>query len=80
MNPRKKKVPTEKMEYHSYIDLLSKSTFILCPAGNNPETFRLYEALEVVVYIALHPGSDPVSSNEICSKQSVWNDWAVYSI
>lgn len=41
------KQPTEKMEYHSYIDLLSKSTFILCPAGNNPETFRLYEALEV---------------------------------
>jgi Rrf2 family iron-sulfur cluster assembly transcriptional regulator len=32
---------------------------------------KFYEALEVVVYIALHPGSDPVSSNEICSKQSV---------
>ena len=41
------KQPNEKMEYFFYIELLSKSTFILCPAGNNPETFRLYEALEV---------------------------------
>jgi len=30
----------------SYLALLSDSIFAPCPAGNNPETFRLYEALE----------------------------------
>lgn len=35
------------MEYHQYLTLLAKTTFVLCPAGNNPETFRLYESLEL---------------------------------
>jgi hypothetical protein len=30
----------------AYLKLLSESIFAPCPAGNNPETFRLYEALE----------------------------------
>ncbi len=29
-----------------YRDILRSSKFVLCPRGNNPETFRLYEALE----------------------------------
>lgn len=34
------------MDYYAYMTLLSKTAFVLCPAGNNPETFRLYESLE----------------------------------
>ena len=30
----------------SYMQLLFDTRFVLCPAGNNPETFRLYESLE----------------------------------
>jgi alpha(1,3/1,4) fucosyltransferase len=30
----------------AYLKQLSESIFAPCPAGNNPETFRLYEALE----------------------------------
>ena len=30
----------------SYMQLLFNSQFVLCPSGNNPETFRLYESLE----------------------------------
>jgi hypothetical protein len=29
--------------YEDYLKLLSNTIFTLCPAGNNPETFRLYE-------------------------------------
>lgn len=35
------------MVYHEYLTLVAKTTFVLCPAGNNPETFRLYESLEL---------------------------------
>mmetsp|Transcript_1432 Transcript_1432/g.2339 ORF Transcript_1432/g.2339 Transcript_1432/m.2339 type:complete len:590 (+) Transcript_1432:21-1790(+) len=34
-------------EYLEYMSLLSNTVFVLCPAGNNPETFRHYEALEM---------------------------------
>ena len=43
--------PLEKMDYYEYLSLLSKTAFVLCPAGNNPETFRLYESLEVKALI-----------------------------
>ncbi len=33
--------------YTQYITLAAQSAFVLCPSGNNPETFRLREALEV---------------------------------
>ena len=33
--------------YTRYIQDLANTAYIPCPAGNNPETFRLYEALEV---------------------------------
>ena len=42
----------EKLDYHKwtyeeYITRLVDTGFVLCPEGNNPETFRHYEALEV---------------------------------
>lgn len=33
--------------YENYIHNLSNTAYVPCPSGNNPETFRLYEALEV---------------------------------
>ena len=36
----------EKLTHNQYIASLLDSMFVPCPPGNNPETFRLYEALE----------------------------------
>jgi len=36
----------DKQNYISYLHTLSNVIFALCPAGNNPETFRIYEAME----------------------------------
>ena len=36
----------EKLTRNQYIAILLDSIFVPCPPGNNPETFRLYEALE----------------------------------
>jgi GR25 family glycosyltransferase involved in LPS biosynthesis len=36
----------EKITKNQYLAILLDSTFVPCPAGNNVETFRLYEALE----------------------------------
>jgi GR25 family glycosyltransferase involved in LPS biosynthesis len=36
----------EKITRNQYIAILLDSVFVPCPQGNNPETFRLYEALE----------------------------------
>ena len=33
--------------YEDYLSIVADTTFTLCPAGNNPETFRLYEAIEL---------------------------------
>ena len=33
-------------KYHEYLSHLAGTVFALCPPGNNPETFRIYEALE----------------------------------
>lgn len=33
--------------YEEYMMYIAQAAFVLCPNGNNPETFRLYEALEV---------------------------------
>ena len=43
--------PEEKISYHQhtydeYVELLADTAFVLCPSGNNPETFRHFEALE----------------------------------
>ena len=37
---------TEKISRNQYVSILLDSMFVPCPQGNNPETFRLYEALE----------------------------------
>jgi len=37
---------SESETYISYLHTLSNVIFALCPAGNNPETFRIYEAME----------------------------------
>jgi len=34
-------------DYEEYLDVIADTTFTLCPAGNNPETFRLYETIEL---------------------------------
>jgi alpha(1,3/1,4) fucosyltransferase len=36
----------KKVGRDEYISTMLDSYFVLCPPGNNPETFRLYEALE----------------------------------
>lgn len=36
----------DKLTKNQYIAILLDSVFVPCPPGNNPETFRLYEALE----------------------------------
>ena len=33
--------------YHEYLSIMADTIFVPCPAGNNPETFRHYEALEL---------------------------------
>lgn len=33
--------------YDDYVAIMADSIFLPCPAGNNPETFRHYEALEL---------------------------------
>ena len=38
---------THTVDYSSYVDLTADTVFVPCPAGNNPETFRHYEALEL---------------------------------
>lgn len=38
---------TDTISYDDYMTALVNTVFVLCPSGNNPETFRLYEALEV---------------------------------
>jgi hypothetical protein len=35
-----------QLREQDYLDLLSDTIFVPCPAGNNIETFRIYEALE----------------------------------
>jgi len=45
--------------YDKYIQLLADTAFAPCPAGNNPETFRHYEALEVgAIPIIVRPKDD----------------------
>ena len=34
-------------EVENYVHMLSDSNFTLCPSGNNPEQFRIWEALEL---------------------------------
>jgi hypothetical protein len=34
---------SDSSRYDSYIYELADTTYALCPSGNNPETFRLYE-------------------------------------
>ena len=36
----------EQQNYVSYLHTMSNVVFALCPAGNTPETFRIYEAME----------------------------------
>lgn len=54
----------EKLDYHKwtyeeYIARLVDTGFVLCPEGNNPETFRHYEALEVgAVPLFVRPPSE----------------------
>lgn len=37
----------QKYSYHEYVSRMADTAFVLSPSGNNPETFRLYEALEL---------------------------------
>jgi hypothetical protein len=47
-----------QLREQDYLDLLSDTIFVPCPAGNNIETFRIYEALErgcIPVFIDVPP-------------------------
>ena len=48
-----------------YVSMLLDSVFVACPDGNNPETFRFYEALEC--------GAIPLVVRT--EANSVWVDW-----
>jgi hypothetical protein len=37
----------EKIVHEAYVDMLLQSVFTLCPHGSNPESYRLYEVLEL---------------------------------
>jgi hypothetical protein len=46
-------------QYLHYLEKLSNTVFALCPPGNNPETFRIYEALESgAIPIIIRPSKD----------------------
>jgi alpha(1,3/1,4) fucosyltransferase len=50
----------KKVGRDEYISTMLDSYFVLCPPGNNPESFRIYEALEcgcIPIYIK-SPGDD----------------------
>lgn len=50
-----------KHSFDEYVAILSQTVFTPCPAGNNPETFRHYEALElgsIPLIIRQHPDYD----------------------
>ena len=50
-----------KHTYEEYVALLADTALVLCPAGNNPETFRHYEALEagaVPLFVRPPPDKD----------------------
>lgn len=38
---------SRRLEFKDYMELLNNTVFAPCPSGNNPETFRHYEALEM---------------------------------
>ena len=40
-------VPPTSLVYQEYMNIMNDTIFVPCPAGNNPETFRHYEALEI---------------------------------
>ena len=73
-----------KLGESEYLEILQNSTFVACPVGQNPETYRLYEALEAGC-IPVVPGehgakvikyllSDPVRLNEY--RQCILDKWA----
>lgn len=57
--------------YEDYIIQIAQAAFILCPLGNNPETFRLYEALEVQA-IPIVMMTTQINSNFLRCKQSIY--------
>jgi hypothetical protein len=46
-------IENHELSYETYIDILSQTAFAPCPAGNNPETFRLYEVLTLCLMVSL---------------------------
>ena len=57
---------TEKEAYTGYLHTLSNTVFALCPAGNSPETFRIYEAIErgaIPILLRSEPDLDFIESD-----------------
>ena len=48
--------------YSAYIRNVADTIFAPCPAGNNPETFRIYESLDLgAIPIIVHPTNDEIN-------------------
>ena len=59
------------LDYEKYIPKLADTVFCPCPSGNNPETFRLYEALEVgCIPLFVRPPED-----KDFTKHGEWNSY-----
>lgn len=58
-----------QLSQESYISMMADTIFVPCPAGSAPETFRLYEALEL--------GSIPVlvRPRDVVNFLNEWNDY-----
>lgn len=52
-NPVVENIRTGREEYEAYINRMITVRFALCPMGNNPETFRLYEVSNFFINIPL---------------------------
>eukprot|EP01040_Poterioochromonas_malhamensis_P005359 gene5359-5746_t len=58
--------------YVEYMTLIVQAAFVLCPAGNNPETFRLREALEVGAIPIIIRSDD---NNQDFLQDELWRDY-----
>jgi hypothetical protein len=69
----------ENYDYKSeYITELSNSIFVLCPSGNNPETFRHYEAMEagaIPIFTRISPEFDFVGEIWVNYPGPIFDSW-----
>ena len=69
--PTSKRMVYHEHTYEDYAELLADTAFVLCPAGNNPETFRHFEALEaraIPLFVRPPPDKD-------YTKYGLWTEY-----